>query len=255
MKKKFSLTLALFAVAAALPASAQTHPKTIGVVIRIKVKTGEGQQWEAGLKRFHAWEHEHNIPFTYYTWSIIAGKHTGQYYVGSFGHDWKDFDSVAKLDAEVNTEIDATVAPYTESIERSYYEFQPDVSAPVNPSQPPTPFTDLTFFQLKPGGVQAVMGVIKQVSAAIQKTNWPGGKSDWYELVDGGDYPQLVLATGHQNWADFQEPSPSFRAMLEKVYGKAGFEALVHVFDKNLQRQSGEILRYRTDLSYIASSK
>ena len=252
--KRLSVFLALFVAAAILPAGAQTHPKTIGVVVRVKVKPGEVQQWEAAVKRFHSWEHQHNIPFTYYTWSIIAGKYTGQYYIGSFGHDWKDFDSVAKLNTEVNQEIEATVAPYTESIERSYYEFQPDVSAPENPNQPP-PFTDLTFFQLKPGGVEAVMGVIKQVASAIQKTNWPGGKSVWYELADGGDYPQLVLATGHKDWADFQEPTPSFRSMLEKIYGKAGLEALFHLFDKNLQSERGEILRYRPSLSYIAGSQ
>jgi hypothetical protein len=252
--KKLSVFLVLLAIAAALPAAAQTQSNTIGEVIRVKVKTGQSQQWEAAVKTLEQWEHQHNIPDTIYMWSIIAGEHTGEYYVGLFGHNWKDFDAIWK-ETELNKEIGATVAPYTESIERSFYEFLPDVSSPIDPSQPPPAYESITFFQLKLGGTDAVMNVIKQANVAIKKTNWSGRKSAWYRLVEGGEYPQLVLSTGHDDWASFQEPSPSFSDILQQTFGKAGSEALGREFDKNVRSARGEIIQYRPDLSYIAASQ
>ncbi len=252
--KKLSVFLVLFAVAAALPAGAQTQSNTIGEVIRVKVKTGQSQQWEEAVKTLVKWEHQHNIPDTIQMWSIIAGKHTGEYYVGLFGHNWKDFDALWK-ETDMNKEIQATVSPYTESIERSFYEVLPDVSSPIDPSQPPPAYESITFFQLKPGGTEDVMNVIKQVNEAIKKTNWSGRKFLWYRLAEGGEYPQIVLSTGHQDWASFQEPSPSFDDILQQAFGKAGAKALAHEFDENLKSVRGEIIQYRPDLSYIAASQ
>jgi hypothetical protein len=253
--KKLSVFLAAFAVAAVLPAGAQTHPKTVAEVIRVHVRPGDGPQWEAANKRVAAWQHQHNDPVSTYAWSVVAGKHTGQYFLGRFGLNWSDFDKLDKFDSSngFGKELQATVAPYTESIERSIYEALPDVSSPLNPGQPPTAFSDVTFFRLKPGSMQAVMDVIKQANEAIRKTNWPGGKSHWYRLVDGGEYPQLVLSSGHQDWADFQSPSPSFEAILNQTFGKVGAKALGHEFNEHVKSVHGEILRYRPDLSYIAS--
>lgn len=138
---------------AALPVGAQSQPKTIARIITLKVKPGEGQQWEAGMKRLHAWAHQENLPGNSYTWSVISGENFGEYVVGTFGHNWKDFDTMQARAVKdgIGKEIQAKVAPYTESVEISYYAFQPELSITLpDPKQPPTPMSSVTFFTLKP---------------------------------------------------------------------------------------------------------
>jgi len=64
--RKLLVFLSFVALAVALPAGAQSQPKTIARINTIKVKPGEGQQWEAGTKRLNAWKHEKNVPAATY---------------------------------------------------------------------------------------------------------------------------------------------------------------------------------------------
>ena len=256
--RKVLVFLSFIALAVALPAGAQSQPKTIARIYTIKVKRGEEQQWETGMKRLNAWLHQHNAPTTGYTWLVISGAETGEYVLGSFGLNWKDFDTMQERAAKegFGKETQATVVPYTQSLQISYYAFLPDLSSPVKPNQPPTPMSEITFFNLKPGGQQAVINAIKQANAAMTKTHWKGnGPAGWYVLADGGERPQLVLSIGHMNWAGFQAPSPSLGEMLDQAYGKTRAQALGHTFNSHVRAENIEIILYRPDLSYIAASQ
>jgi hypothetical protein len=257
--RKVLVSLCFLALAVALPAGAQSQPKTIARINTIKVKPGEGQQWEAGTKRLNAWKRQENGPATTYIWSVISGGETGEYVEGSFGHDWKDFDAGRKRAVKdgFGKEVQATVVPYTELYESSYYAFQPDLSSPVNPNQPPTPMSEVTFFTLKPGGLQPVVNAIKQTNAAMGKTHWKGvgGSAEWYVLVSGGEGPQIFFSIGLKNYAAMQSPSMSVPDMLVQAYGKAKAQTLEHTFNSHVQSEYSELISYRPDLSYIAASQ
>ena len=256
--RKVAVFLSLLALAVTAPAGAQSNSKNIARINTIEVKPGEAQQWEAGTKRLNAWKHENNGPVNTYIWSVISGEYQGEYVEGSFRHNWKDFDAGRELAVKngFGKEVQATVAPYTESYESSYYAFQPDLSSPVKPNQPPTPLSLVTFITLKPGSMARVFNAIKQANAAEKKTHWPGAArpTRWYVLVAGGDVPQLVVSIGLKNWAAMQRPSPTFGEMLVQAYGKAGAQALDHSFNSHVRSEYRELIRYRPDLSYIASS-
>lgn len=259
MKKVLGL-LGILALAVAMPAVAQSNSKNIARVYTITAKPGEAQQWEAAFKKLEAWEHQQNLPGTLYVWSVISGENFGDYVLGTFGHDWADFDTMQARGEKVGVgkEIQATVAPYTESVKISYYAFQPDLAAtPPNPNEPPTPMSHVTFFTLKVGGMEPVMNAIKQADAAIKKTHWPGAENPggWYVLVDGGEAPQIVLSGGLKNWADLQAPSTSLAEVLTQVYGKAGAQTLEHTFNSHVRSIRSELIRYRPDLSYNAPAK
>jgi len=190
---------------------------------------------------------------------VISGENQGEYVEGSFGHDWKGFDAAwerARKDG-FEKEVQATVVPYTESYESSYYAFRPDLSSPVNPNQPPTPMSKVTFFTLKPGGMQPVVNAIKKANAAIAKTHWTGNASyaEWYVLVNGGEVPQIVLANGLKNWAALQDPSASLGDVLAKVYGKPGAQAILQSFSSQVRSEYSALIRYRPDLSYIPAKQ
>ena len=256
MRKAF-VFLCLMARGAFFPASAQTEHNTIAQVYEVVPKAGMGQQWQDGFRKYHQWLHEHHVADTSYTWQVISGDRWGHYLIGTFGHDWKDFDAMEKAaPAGIGEQIQADLVPYTESVKVSYYSFRADLSrAKPNPAQPPARFTELVTFMLKPGGGEDITEVIKAGNAAAEKSHWSGSPAQWYSLVNGGVAPQLVLAVNHDSWADFQPPEPSFGKMLSEVYGKEGAEALGHKFDKALRSVRTEILEYHPELSYIPESK
>jgi hypothetical protein len=254
--RKVCVLLSFLALAFALPAGAQMHPKTVARIVNIKVKPGMGPEFEAGLKKFHQWEHEHHFPVTYFTWAIISGDRTGQYMLGTFGHDWKDFDEIQKAAAGSGEQIQEDMGAYVESAVISYWVVRPGLSlTPPDPNAKVAPFADVTTFYLKPGDENDVEDVIKEVNTAIRKTQWPAKPSRWYSLFNGGDGAAMVLASDCQSWAEFQTPETSLGKMLAGAYGQDGAETLMKKFDKALKSVRTEIYRYQPDLSYIPASQ
>lgn len=255
MRKAFVL-LSVMALAIVVPASAQVQPKSLTRVVIIKVKPGTAPQFEEGLKKFHEWENQQNVKFTFHAWRIVSGPRTMQYAIGTSGHDWKDFDALTKLGAAAQEQIQADMGSSVESVEISFWVYREGLSGhPENAGQTPPDFVSVTTYFLKPDGETAATDAIKAANAAIQKSHWPGKPSGWFSLVNGGDGPELAIVTGHENWADFQPPEPSFIKMLTGVYGEEGTAALGKKFFSGLRSWRSEIWRYRPDLSYIPASQ
>jgi hypothetical protein len=255
MRKVF-ISLSFIALAMALPASAQMQPKSLARIIIVKPNPGMAAQWEQGIKQVNDWAHQHNRPFTLYVWAIVSGPRTGQYALGTFGHDWKDFDAVAEASQGLGKEIAANLEPSTASHLTSYWEFRQDLTGrSVNLEQTPPPFAAVVTFFLKIGGEQNVEGAIKAGGAAAQSAHWQGKPSEWYTLVNGGFEPEMALVMPRQNWADFQPPAKTFFDMLSDVLGKEGFAALRNKFNSGVRAVRSEIWAYRPDLSYIPASQ
>lgn len=254
--RKVLVSLCFAALAIALPAGAQMPVKSLNRTVIIKVKPGMGTQFEEGLKKFHQWEEQQSIPFTFNVWSIISGPRTMQYAITTSGHDWKDFDALTKFNSAAQKQIQADMGAYVQSVKISFWLYREDLSGrPLNTSQPRPAFISVTTYFLKPDGWPGVTDAIKAANAAIQKSHWPGKPSGWYALLNGGDGPQLTIVTGHQNWADLQPPEPSFVKMLGDVYGEEGAQALGKKFYSSLRTWRTEIWRYRQDLSYMQPSQ
>jgi hypothetical protein len=254
--KKLVVFLSFLPLAVAVPTFAQMQPKSLTRMVTIKVKPGMGPQFEEGLKKFHRWEKQQNVAFTFQVWSIVSGPRTLQYAIGTSGHDWKDFDALTNIAPAAQEQIQADMGAYFDSVEISFWAYREDLSGhPPNTSEPPSAFAEVTTYFLNPGGGMAVTDAIKAADAAIKKSHWPGKPSGWFSLVNGGDGPRLAIATGHENWADFQPPETSFIEMLTEVYGQDGAEALGKKFFGGLRSWRSEIWCYRPDLSYIPGSQ
>jgi hypothetical protein len=254
--RKVLVSLCLMALGFALPAAAQMPAKSLTRIVAIKVKPGMAPQFEEGLKKFHQWEKQQNVAFTFHVWSIITGPRTLQYAIGTGGHDWKDFDALTKLGPAAQEQIQTDMGAYFESVEISFWLYRKDLSGhALDASQPPPAFVQVTTYFLKPGIGTGITDAIKAANAAIEKSHWPGKPSGWYSLVNGGGGPELAIVTGHTNWADFQPPETSFGKMLGEVYGKEGAAALGKKFFGGVRTWRSEIWRYRPDLSYIPASQ
>lgn len=254
--RKVLVFLFFLVLAIALPAGAQMPSKSLTRTVIIKVKPGMAPQFEEGLKKFHQWEQQQSIPFTFHVWSIISGPRTLQFAITTGGHDWKDFDALTKFTTAAQKQIQADMGATFESVKISFWLYQEDLSGhSLDLSQPRPAFVSVTTYFLKPGGEEGVTDAIKAANAAIQKSQWPGKPSGWFSLLNGGNGPEMAIVTGHENWADFQPPETSFIKMLREVYGEEGAQALGKKFFGNLRSWRTEIWRYRPDLSYIPASQ
>jgi hypothetical protein len=240
----------------AVPLLAQVQPKTVGEVLFVAAKPGSAADFEAATKRHMQWHRQQNDAWAWIVWVVVSGERMGQYVVGTFGHDWKDFDDRANFEKEDTANAMSLIGPYIQSLTGSFYAVRPDLSLNrPSPGGQPSAMSTVTTVLLKPGSSVEAEEAIKEINAAIKKTDWPAKPSAWYQLLNGGEGPTLVMVTAREKWADFQPPEKEFGQMLGESYGKMGAENLFHKFYGNVRSARSEIIRFRPDLSYIPAAK
>ena len=85
-----------------------------------------------------AWHKSQNDSWSWTVWEITTGEGTGNYLVGSCGHDWKDSDGREKFQADDSANANSTMGPYLASETMAYYVQRSDLS-PATPAGPPPP--------------------------------------------------------------------------------------------------------------------
>ncbi len=249
-----SMALAVvFALAAVLPVMAQD----VGHVAEIhsnRVKPGMTQQYEAGRKKHMGWHKSQKDAWSWYTWEVLTGDATGSYVVGTFQHQWKDFDGRDMFNAADGADAQASMGASLASQQMSYYRYREDLSSGPEVLPPPTKIISVTHFMVKPEGILDFIEGVKKVGEALKKTNTPmSGANHWYQLLNGGQGPHYVLVGDRANWASFQPPSDkTLDAIMEEAYGKEQGAAILAALRKAYRSSYSEILQYRPDLSYVA---
>ena len=243
----------MFALAAVLPGMAQDVGKVAEIHIN-KVKPGMTAQYEAGRKKHMGWHKSQNDAWSWYTWEVLTGDFTGSYVVGTFQHQWKDFDGRDKFNQADSTDAIARMGASLAGEQMSYYRYRDDLSSGPEVFPPPTKVISVTHFMVKPEGILDFIEGVKRVGEAFKKTNTPtSGTNHWYQLLNGGEGPHFVLVGDRANWASFQPPSDkTLDAIMEEAYGKEQGAAILAALRKAYRSAYSEILQYRSDLSYVA---
>jgi hypothetical protein len=235
----------------ALPLLAQEKPGTVAVVFTVKPKAGMYQQFEQANKRHMEWHGQQKDTWPVDVWEIVSGEHVGQYGYASFGHHWKDFDSHAEFDKADTADYMTNVGPYVESMVGRYYIRHPEISRPMEGE---APLAEVVEYRLNMAGESDFLMAVRKVHEAIQKSNYPV----YYnvnELFNGGEHPTYVFVFPHKNWADFEPPEETFRAMLEKAYGRDEAQSILKLWDKSVRSVRSQIIAYRPDQSYVPPAK
>jgi len=231
----------------ALPLLAQEKPGTVGMVFTVKPKAGMHQQFEQANKRHMDWHRQQKDTWTVTVWEIVSGEHIGNFGYGTFGHHWKDLDSHAKFDEADTADYMTNVGPYVELLVARYYISHPELSRPMEGE---VPLAEVVEYRLNMSGESDFLMAVRKVYEAIQKSNYPV-YYHLYELFNGGEHPTYVFVFPHKNWADFEPPEQSFRAMLEKAYGRDEAESILKLFDKSVHGVRSQIIAFRPDQSYV----
>lgn len=251
MRKRGVFLVALCVVLLALPAAAQMGQGNIARVVFIKAKAGMSKQFEEGFKKHLAWHKAQKDMWTYPGWQVISGD-ISSYGVGTFGHNWADFDTPGvpgdadQADAQVN------IAPYVDSVEFTYWAYLKEVSRPPAEGTE-TPLSQVLSFRVHFGKADDFNRIIRKITDGLNKANWEG-RYEWYSLVNGGDVPAYVLVLPRANFAAMAPPAKSFVAALEEAIGRQETEELLEDFEKCVKSETTEIVRSRPDLSYTPTT-
>jgi hypothetical protein len=251
MRKPF-LLLVVLCLAATL-AAAQTQSVASVCEIHVnKVKAGMTPQYEQARAKHMAWHKGQNDSWSWAVWEITTGEGTGNYLVGSCGHDWKDFDGRDKFQVADSTNANSTMGPYLASETMGYYVQRPDLS-PATASGPPPPYLSVTHFFLRPEGVLDFNDGVKKASAAMAKA-MPNNPSNWYSLANGGRGPEVVLVRDLKSISELQGvPGKTVDQIVQEAYGDQGAAVMVAI-RKAYDRSYSELLHFRPDLSYMPTS-
>jgi hypothetical protein len=244
----------LLCLTLALPSLAQMPSGKVCQIFVNVIKPGMANQYEAGRKKHMGWHGSQKDAFTWYTWQVLTGEGVGNYIVGTFGHEWKDFDGRDKFNDADATDAAASMGATEARSEQSYYLYRPDMSRADSAAQGPANMASVTFFHLKPEGVNDFTSGVIKVKDAQNKLNWPG-HGEWYQLANGGEGPTFVLSQPRANFGDFQGPDKTLDALMEEAYGKEEGAATLAALRKAIRFTYSEALKFRPDLSYIPKSK
>jgi hypothetical protein len=250
--KRFIAVAVLFALSLAVPALAQSTGD-VAIINTHNPKSGSGEKYEAARKKHMAWHKAQKDPWTWYTWEVVSGEATGSYYTASFGHSWKDFDAQEKFEKADNADFDKGIGPTLGRSFTSYYVRRADLSLSAPSATPPSAYSVLTFFLLKPEGVNDFLETVKKINDGIKKTNYhQQGASTFYQLVNGGEGPMYVLSGGRESWAAFAPNEKTLDQMMEDAYGKEQGAAILAKGRNAIRSSRTETIKYRPDLSYEA---
>jgi hypothetical protein len=250
-KRNFALAV-LVVLSLAVPALGQSAGD-VAIINTHTPKPGSGGKYEAARQKHMAWHKAQKDPWTWNTWEIVSGENSGTYYTASFGHAWKDFDTQEKFEKADTADFDKGIGPTLQRSFTSYYVRRADLSLTAPSATPPSAYSVLTFFLLKPEGVNDFLDTVKKINEGIKKTNYrQQGPSSWYQLLNGGEGPLYVLASGRDNWAAFAPNEKTLDQMMEEAYGKEQGAAILAKGRNAIRSNRTETIKYRPDLSYVA---
>lgn len=231
-------------------AGAQTPPSdSVSEVLRQKVRSGTVQDYEAARKKHMAWHKAQNDPWAWEVFEVMTGPDTGSYLISSGDHQWKDMEAwVAKMADADAADSQASMGPYIAGTQREYWTQLNGISR-LPSSEIQYPLITVTTYHVKPGSDAALRAAIAKVNAALDAGKFPL-RTIWYVLTSGGPSPTYAVVAPREGLGAMA-PSPSLIEVLEKQLGKPAADALVKSFYDNVVSANTELLRLRTDLSYL----
>jgi len=239
----------LVVLAPAFAGAETPPPDSVSEVLRQKIRPGSVQDYEAARKKHMTWHKAQNDPWVWEVFEVMTGPDTGSYLISSGDHQWKDMEAwVAKMADADAADSQASMGPYIAGTQREYWT-QLNAISRLPSSDIQYPLITITTYHVKPGGDAALRAAIAKVNAALDAGKFPLS-TIWYVLTSGGPSPTYAVVAPREGLGAMA-PSPSLLEVIEKQLGKPAADALVKSFFDNVVSANTELLRLRTDLSYL----
>ena len=219
------------------PAAQQAYENAVKTYNKCLAAHGSKTTWTA-------WLHETGDTYTY---SYISGPAT-----------WANFDAMRAADKACDASWRENANPHLKSEISEFVERMPELSHMNGDGEKTDALMEVTFYTLKGGHevAQSFRDAVKKITAAAEKSGWPGNYMT-LKVVDGGQgVPDYIVASYSKNWADFgKENDQPFWKMVEGVYGKSEADALLKSLNDDIKEMSSHIDRRSAELTYTPAGK
>lgn len=245
---RFTVAAVAVAVAVVLAPAPDAAAQELARVYHVSPKNANA--FEAALAKHVQDRIDHDDPWSWGVYQVVAGKHTGDFFYRSGGHAWADFDEYdSGFGAEAGLHYQLNVAPLVEHT--AMFVTQSDTALSRMPTEAEWPninLIEVVTYRLEPGEERQFHDLIDRIHEAIVAADWPV-RYAWGYTVLGGDGSSMDLAIFNENWAGFEEPEPDFYQMLQEQMGEDEAQEAMEQFGQYLAGSESMVLRWRRDLS------
>lgn len=223
--------------------------QNLAQVYRVTANSGEAAGFEAAMREHMDWRAEHDDPWTWNVYQVIAGDDLGDYLVRSGNHAWADMDAYNTWGQEsgAGPHFGATVAPLVETVTNritatdTIRQRLPDNLAEMN-------YFPVTTYHLNVGGGSDFNAAWDQFHAAVVEHDAPF----YYSKISnafGGSGQEAVVVGFSEDWAGMAPPSQNGYQLLVEAYGEDEADEIVAQFQSSFHGTESALLLLRRDLS------
>lgn len=242
------VSVSIFMLAFAATAVAQPGP--IGENILVKAKPGQEAQWEAAYKEHLKWHSDLNDTWSWVTYQMMSGPRSGQYFIRTGGHEWKDWDALGDMQAKDTANYFETAGKYAESATIWYDRIHRHLSR-LPDDGPDYKVLEFTRVFVKPSKVGDFLAVVGKYHAAFEKTNSPAVFAT-VQTENGGSISNFMFVGLHEGYATLEQDPGAIPKMMEEVYGRQEAAAIGEDFQACVDSMESYIAIVREDLTYRA---
>ena len=181
---------------------------------------------------------------------VMSGPKTGQYFMGSTGHYWKDYAERETTKAH-NNDWKNVINKHVEE-QGGMMFFEKILDASYNDRS--APMWEGTMYYTKPGGRGTMLNILRKAVEANKKSNYDGSYGV-YAIVSGGDQDGLLgLITRMDSMADMAYTGPSVKERWVKAFGEKAWEKDIKDWNSSYTKSTTEINRLIPEMSTPASN-
>ena len=168
---------------------------------------------------------------------VMTGPRAGQYFIGTTGHYWKDYDNRVTTDAH-NEDWARINNRFVEEISGQNY-FVKNRDASYNDRR--APMWRIRYYYCKPDGVGDMVGILKKIRSANEDAKYERSYGI-YHLIASGRNHVLADVTRMDGMADMGPASSRLKERWDAKYGdEADFEDAVNTWLNSYTHSETEI--------------
>ena len=224
----------------------------VGRMYFSKPMPGHVAEYIEAIKKHNDFHRSKGDSWTWNMFEIVSGAESGQYLIGTWWHQWSDFDNPPVSAAEDNADYLENIVPHEASWKGEHVIYMPDHSYPPE-DMSVQPLYVVYRVKIKPVFAEAYLNAIKKFPEAARKAG-VNLRYFFWRVADGGTVPSFYISVPFSSWADRGEQGTPFEEILTKAYGRGEAHAILHTFDKATAYETNMVLEYRPELSYVPES-
>ncbi len=176
---------------------------------------------------------------------VISGPRTGQYFLGTSNHYWKDYADRVTTKAHNDNWADI-ISRHVEDQSGMIF-FRKDLKASYNDRG--SAMSEITWYYTKPGQRGKMLGLMRKNAEANKKANSDNSYAV-YLVVSGGKQDGILAVVNRMDsMADMAFTGPSNREMWIEAFGEEFLNQSLKDWNSSYTKSRSEILQFLPGLS------